>query len=451
MRRPSVPFGSFRLRRLAFAAAPIATALPLLVSGSQLPNDAEHEAIAYSSSAPTDSIARLQEKIDDGEVKLVYDEHRGYLPSLLDRLEIPVSSQGLVFSRTSLQVDRISPWTPRAIYFNDDVYVGWVQGGPVVEIASADPNLGAVFYTLSQNESVPPRFERQTTTCLMCHDSSSITGGVPGFILRSVFPDRYGYVIASVRDGATTDRTPLEKRWGGWYVTGSPGEERHAGNSMSPLLLHEIGNVSHYLSSTDLSSGQNESSLEGRFDTKPYLSPHSDAVALLILAHQSYLHNLITRASYEARKALYDEKLVIEQVGEPKGAHLTTTLNRVQRATEPLVRGLLFVKEAPLPSPIEGTSGFASEFSRRGPRDREGRSLRDLDLKRRLFRYPLSYLIYSESFDALPAVVKETVYRRLGEVLRGEDESSEFAHLDASDRAAILAILRDTKPDFSAD
>src|SRR5262245_25004046 len=125
------------------------SATSVLVAG-QLPRLAEDSAIAYSKTPATDPVAQLQKKIDSGEVMLAFDEQHGYLSSLLRALEIPVSSQGLVFSRTSLQVDRIAPWSPRAVYFNDDVYVGWVQGGPIMEIASVDPKLGAVFYTIAQ-------------------------------------------------------------------------------------------------------------------------------------------------------------------------------------------------------------------------------------------------------------------------------------------------------------
>jgi hypothetical protein len=415
-----------------------------------VPSDADHEAIAYSATAPTDPIARLQQRIAAGEETLRFDEEHGYLPSLLESLGIPVSSQGLVFSRTSLQVDRISPWTPRAVYFNDDVYVGWVQGGPILEIASVDPKLGAVFYTLPQQPGTAPSFQRQTGTCLMCHDSSSITGGVPGFILRSVFTDRYGYVVSSLRDGATTDRTPLKDRWGGWYVTGTHGTATHAGNVMAADLAHEVGNVEHYMTRADLTAGGNVTDLKGRVDTRPYLSSHSDIVALLVLAHQTSVHNLVTRAGYEARKALHDEKALLEAVGGGAGGqdHLPLTLNRIEAASEPLVRAMLFAREVPLGSPVRGTSDFAADFCRRGPRDRKGRSLRDLDLETWLFRYPVSFLLYSESFDALPDLVKNTVYRRIREVLTGADPGKEFAHLSTSDRTAILEILRDTKPDF---
>jgi hypothetical protein len=405
------------------------------VALAQLPTTAEHDAIAYSTSTPADAIARLQKRIDAGEVQLEFEEGRGYLKSLLASLDIPVSTQGLVFSRTSLQLDRIAPWSPRAVYFNDDVYVGFVQGGPIIEVASVDPKLGAVFYTLAQDGKGRPKFERELHTCLVCHDSSSVTGGVPGFIVRSVIPDRYGYGLAPVGKGITTDQTPLADRWGGWYVTGTHGTQRHMGNVVAPVLSHEVGNMKSYLATAKLPSGGNVTDLRGRFDLEPYLTPHSDIVSMMVLAHQVTVHNLITRAAYEGR------------VAEREAG---STAARIRNVGEPLVRAMLFVKEAPLSGPLKGTSGFAEQFVARGPRDSQGRSLRELDLERRLFKYPLSYLIYSESFDALPVAVTDYVYGRLQEILSGHETGEDFSHLSAADREAILAILEDTKPAFAS-
>jgi hypothetical protein len=411
--------------------------IPLVVCASivvvaQLPPLAERDAIAYSKTAPTDAVARLQQALDRGEVSLEFDRARGYLPAVLKRLDVPVSSQGLVFSRTSLQVDHISPWTPRAVYFSDDVYVGWAQKAPIMEIASVDPKLGAVFYTLDQTETEHPKFERQTRMCLICHDSSQTTGGVPGFIVRSVFADRYGYPLTypGMDESVTTDQTPIGERWGGWYVTGTHGSMQHRGNIVAPALAHELPNIKTYITSVKLGANGNVTDLHDRFDVKRYLAPDSDIVALLVLTHQSSVHNLITAAGYAAR---------VDGDGSP----------RAQDAAERLVRALLFANEAPLTAPIEGTSRFAEEFSARGPRDSHGRSLRDLDLTTRLFQHRLSYLIYSDSFNALPASVKAYVYRRLRQVLGGEDTSAAFSGFGADERQTILDILRETKPDFT--
>ncbi len=438
------------LKRFLIGAAVVLVPFTTVVL-AQLPSSEDHEAIGYSNATANDAVTRLQQKIDSGEVKLKFDPAHGYLPSVLKNLDIPVSSQGLIFSRTSLQVDHIAPWTPRAVYFNDDTYVGWVQNGPIMEVATADPKLGGVFYTLEEKETEHPVFQRQGQMCLQCH-SSSATGGVPGFIVRSVFTDRYGYPVSTLSEGATTDRTPIKDRWGGWYVTGTSGDQRHMGNLMSSMLVNEITNVKTQIQNLDYASAENVTDLKGRVSTKPYLAPSSDMVAVMVLTHQTYVHNLITNASYEARKALYDEQLALQARGDaqPSSGHLETTMVRIQSAAERLVKGLLFAKEAPLTAPIKGTSTFAADFASRGPKDSRGRSLREFDLKQRLFKYPLSYLIYSDDFDALPGVVKDYVYRRLREVLSGDDKSPEFAHLTDADRSAILGILEETKPDFVA-
>ena len=401
-------------------------------------DDWEQEPIRYSASAASDAVARLQERIDRGEVVLKRDPKRGYLPSVLQQLKVPVSSQMLVFSKTSLQRDRISPQTPRAIYFNDHTYVGWVQDG-IIELTAVDPQLGAVFYVFDPAQE-KPKFVRQTHECLSCH-GSTLSSGVPGHVVRSVFADRTGQPHLSAGTFITTDESPLEQRWGGWYVTGSHGAQRHMGN----LITHSAAQAAK----PNLAAGANVTYLSRRFDTTPYLNRHSDIVALMVLEHQGRVQNLITKANFETRRALHYEQSLKRELGEPAGGQYDSTRTRIKSAGEPLVRALLFTKEARLTHPVAGTSGFAREFSLQGPRDRQGRSLRELDLKTRLFRYPCSYVIHSDAFDGLPEAAKEYVYGRLHTILTGQDSSQDFAHLEV-DRTAILEILRETKPDFAA-
>ena len=397
----------------------------------------------------SDPIARLQARIDAGEVVLAYDSTLGYLPAVLRALDIPVSSQGLVFSRTSLQTDKISPWSPRALFFNDDVYVGYVRDGLILEIAAVDRNVGAVFYTLSQERGAKPTFAREGGTCLMCHQSRA-TGGVPGFMMRSTIADRNGYPITGAHEGTTTDDTPIRQRWGGWYVTGTHGTAGHSGNVFSPLLSHEVSDKSGYRRQIDLTTESARTDLAGKFDATTYLSAHSDIVALMVLVHQTTVHNLIAAVHDAAGDALstsaYGASTAPTAGGTVAAAPELTV--RLRTAIEELVRAMLFAKEAKLEGPVRGTTSFATEFSALGPRDAKGRSLRDLDLERRLFRYPLSFLVYSESFDAIPDVAKQEVYRRLRTVLSGDDTSAAFATLQAADRTAILEILEATKPDF---
>ncbi len=397
-----------------------------------------------------DPIRSLQALLESGEVTFSFDPETGYLASLLAALDIPVSSQGLVFSRTSLQTDRITPWSPRAVYFNDDIYVGYVQESSFLEIASIDPDDGAMFYTMDQNQEAGPSFQGETTTCLMCHDSRTVTGGVPGVMVRSVLTDRFGYVVTPLHEGAVTDRTPIEERLGGWYVTGTHANSRHAGNALAPELSHEIGDKQRYLQNFDMTGEGNVTSLEGRFDASLYLSGHSDLVALLVLSHQTRIHNLITLAHEAALEALREQDAVLRSTGRapPEGGLTPAAEIRIDGAVDRLVKEMMFVREAPLGGPVAGTSGFAEDFVARGPRDTQGRSLRDFNLETRLFEFPLSFLVYSDAFDALPEVVKRKTFERIDGVLSGSDETGDYGHIDAAHREAIRQILLETKADF---
>ncbi|MEQ9569438.1 MAG: hypothetical protein RLN75_04555 [Longimicrobiales bacterium] len=389
-----------------------------------------------------DPVDRLAARIDRGEVELTFDAARGWLPSLLGALDVSVESQILVFSRTSLQTDLISPWTPRALYFGDDVYVGWVPDSPIVEIAVVDPEGAAAFYTLAQDPERPPTFRRESTTCLMCHESRAVTGGVPGFIVRSVLTDRFGYPVVPLHEGSTTDRTDFELRFGGYYVTGSHGTPGHAGNVYAPVRSHEVVDPERTLHDVDLRAGGGALQLDDRFDLAPYPSPHSDLVALMVLTHQAHVHNLIAAA-----RAAGAEARRLESLG---GQLPPSTRQRNDGAVERLLRAMLFVDEAPLHGPVRGTSGFAERFEARGPFDAEGRSLRTLDLETRLFRYRLSFLVHSDAFQTLPESARSRFYRRLDAVLRGEDPGAEWSHLGEEERRTLGEILADTEPEFAA-
>lgn len=389
-----------------------------------------------------DPVDRLAARIDRGEVEFAFDSARGWLPSLLHALDVPVESQILVFSRTSLQTDLISPWTPRALYFGDEIYLGWVPDSPIVEIAAVDPDGAAAFYTLAQDPNRPPTFRRESTTCLMCHESRAVTGGLPGFIVRSVLTDRFGYPVIPLHEGSTTDRTAFDVRFGGYYVTGSHATPGHAGNVYAAVRSHEVVDPERTLDEVDLQAGAGALDLDGRFDLEPYLSPHSDLVALMVLTHQAHVHNLIA----SAREAGEDARR-IESLG---GTLPAPARQRIDGAVDRLLRAMLFVDEAPLPGPVRGTSGFAAAFEARGPFDARGRSLRAFDLETRLFRYRLSFLVYSDAFRALPDVVRDRFYRRLDAVLRGGDPGGEWAHLGADERRTLSEILDATDPEFAA-
>ena len=425
-----------------FAKAALITLLACLqtaIAQLGLAQEYEQAPIQYSQAEPHNCVTRLVERIQAGQTHLRHEPRFGYLRSLLKELQVSQSSQMLVFSKTSLQRHRISPQTPRALYFNDDVYVGFCQQGDVLELSAVDPQLGTVFYTVDQQQVDSPRFTRQADNCLICH-SSSHTKDVPGHLVRSVFTDTAGFPILSAGTYRINQTSPLEKRWGGWYVTGTHGSQKHLGN-----LTIDGHNVPHDL---DNSAGMNLVELGDRIQSADYLSGHSDIVALLVLEHQTDAQNLIARANFLTRQALHYQQALNRELHESAAHIWDSTKSRIKSAGEPLVEYLLFSGEAELTNRVRGTSGFASEFAQRGPRDRQGRSLRDFDLETRLFEYRCSYLIYSSSFRELPGEARDYVLRRMWEVLSGKDESKKFSHLTANERQAILEILKDTIPDL---
>ena len=386
--------------------------------------------INYRSADVDDPIARLEKQLESGEISLRYEPQHGYLRSVLQALKVPVDSQTLVFSKTSFQYPQINPAAPRALYFNDDIYVGQVQNGKFLEFVSFDPRQGPIFYVIDERESDHPRFERSATDCVQCHVAKS-TRGVPGVMLRSVFAKPDGQIAAGSKSFVTGHESPFAERWGGWYVTSAQGATSGISNAAV----------------SGLEQPEQISKLPIKFDPKAYLTGSSDLVALVVLAHQTQMHNFITQTNYKTRLALF-----ADQKNRPEGVAPTEISEKARKQfeapAEDLVRYLLFADEARPDSSIVGDTSFAKEFAARGPFDARGRSLRQFDLKTRIFRYPCSYLIYSESFDAIPAPAKEYIFRRLFEVLSGKDQSPAFQSLSQEDRRAVLEILAETKPNL---
>lgn len=395
--------------------------------------DFERSPILYSKSEPTDRVAQLASDLAAGTQQLDWEPAHGYLVSLLRALDVPISSQTLVFSKTSLQISRISPRTPRAIYFNDDVYVGWVQHGREIEISAADPALGGTFYSLHQNSDQPAAIKRETSRCLQCHGSTH-TRRIPGHIVRSVYADERGQPVYRLGTHLTDHASPYDERFGGWYVTGTHGDLRHMGNTWLPDPdENEELDTGRHANLTDLSP---------LMDTSPYLSPHSDIVALLVLQHQVRMHNVLTAASHSGRLTARDAVTMNRALERPPDFESDSTKRRYASAAEKVIRALLFVGEPTLASPMRGTSDFTMEFSRRTPANSAAASLREFDLQRRLFRTPCSFLIDSESFKSLPPGVKSRVFERLATIVRGDDDSEEFSHLTAEHRQTIRSVLK---------
>jgi hypothetical protein len=387
--------------------------------GADHPLEYDHEPTNYSGTQPGDPVSVVQQKITNGELKLNWDEKFGYLPAILEAFGAKKSSQSLVMSKTSLQRRFISPENPRALFFSDDVYIGHVPGAPVMEISSVDAKLGGTFYFLEQDKVRKPKFVR-SADCLSCHGGQRSLG-VPGHFVRSVPTDATGEMLAleEVRD--ITHCTPLSNRWGGYYVTGTHGAQPHRGNLIGEKDLQRFraeplfkGNI------TDLSPF---------FDTSKYYGTGSDIVALMVLEHQVHMHNYIARLNIEAQQML------------AAYGHVRYIRSQV----DAFLRYLLFTEETLLTAPVAGNPEFIRDFTAKAIRDSKGRSFRDFDLKTRMFKYPCSFLIYSPSFDAISAPIKEVILQKLHDILTGKSTEEQFARLTSEDRNAILEILVETK------
>ena len=254
---------------------------------------------------------------------------------------------------------------------------------------------------------------------------------VPGMITRSMFTSREGDTIPQLGSFLVDHRTPLAQRWGGWFVTGNHGAPPYGG-------LSHMGNVTTTLKGTaDIASTSNEVLIEwlnSDAAARAYLSRESDIAALMVFDHQMHAINLLTRLNWETR--------VAADGGVPDFAAGT-----LRDLVDETVDYFLFVGEAPPPARLTPSAGFAQRFAARAPRDRHGRSLRDLDLEHRLLRYPCSYMIDSQAFAALPQAARDAIYARMSAILSGRDAGAKYAHLSPEDRRAIAEILRATKSD----
>ena len=382
--------------------------------------DRDHPAIQYSTRATSDAVARLNQQLAGGKAQFGFDAIQGYLPSVLKSLNVLPESQVAVFSKTSLQSHLISPQNPRAIFFNDNVALAWTPGG-FIELAAHDPQQGVVFYILEQRQTANPAFVR-TDMCLSCHDSLSASG-VPGFLLRSSPTRPDGRTMRWLGEFTIDHRSPIAERWGGWYVTGKTDGITHLGNRMTTDP-----------NAVEVSGRSELMSLRDSVDVTRYPSAHSDVVALMVLEHQAQMLNLFTRVGWETRLAA-----TITDKGMALMANKTVT-----DGVNELVDYLMFVDETPFAGVIQSTVRLCREVHGQGPKTSDGRSLRDFHLRGRLMRYPCSYMIYSEGFEGLPSAAKGAIYRRMWQVLSGQ-QGGKYARLTLADRRSVVEILRETK------
>jgi len=397
----------------------------------------EESPIRYSRRTPGDIAASWSRTLPVGEPKFDHSSPKAFLKSVLDELDISPTSQLLVFSTTSFQNKKIDGARPRALYFNENHYVGFVQGGPV-ELATTDSRMGVNFYTMSvpkPNDLRGPTLHRDPA-CITCHAGNS-QSDFPGLMALSVFSTEEGSQVLQGTTHVVDDTQDIHNRWGGWYVTGQVEGPRHRGNA-------------YYLPTSDRDAdpklekdfGLTVKELSGQLDMEPYLANTSDVVALLVFEHQLHAHNQLVEAFGHSRIAIYaDDEYMAGGELQPK------TLAVMDAEIEDLLEVMLFSEEADLAQhQIKGSTAYQTAFQENAQRDEAGRSLKDFNLDDRLFQYRLSYMIYSEAFDHLPEQFQERFFTRLEEVLDGSPEEDRFKHLPVEERQAIKSILEATLP-----
>lgn len=408
--------------------------------------DINQSPINYWEGEPGDRFTKLISDVKHGETSIEGDSAQDILTNILNLMEVPIESQVLVFAKTSAQISRINPSTPRAIYFSDDCYIGWVQGG-AVEIIVYDKDKGGILYLLDigeRGESNEIELNRPQN-CLNCH-MRSVTKNVPGGIVRSVVPDQQGMPLFQLGTYFVDTSTPIENRWGGWYVTGKLGDQAHMGNEVTYLNAKDQPVVESLFE-----VHKELESLDRIIRTKPYLhGGQSDIVALMILEHQVKMHNILCHANLMVRQTEHRSREFYKNLGESVPLEPTGTLKKViEHQAQNIVRELFFVDEAPLEiDGIEGSAEFAAAFMKNRKISSNGRSLKDLRLYRRIFKYRCSYVIYSEVFEFLPANLKAEVYRVMHKSLAPFSGSSLTKHMSLSEKKRIKEILRDTKADL---
>ncbi len=400
--------------------------------------------VSYSDTPPNQAVTQLEARIAKGELSLTGDG-KAVLRELLGLLKVPEESQVLVYSKTSFQTDLIRPTNPRCLYFNENTYIGWVPGG-LMEVTVVDPKIGPVFYTFDpegKKKLEGKRFMRDEQ-CLNCH-GGTYTNATPGVFIRSVHTTAEGGTWLHLGSRIIDHTSPLEERWGGWYVTGQHGNARHMGNMFS---REEKGKLIE-----DTEAGANVSDLAKYFDTGLYPKKTSDIVALMTLEHQCVMQNTLTRADFQTRRTLHMQQSLQRDLDEPVTAEPTgSTLRGFQSCARDVMDNLFFKGEAALPDGgIEGSEAFQTAFLAGAPKSKAGRSLREFQLLNRIFKYRCSYMVYSTTWQNLNAPFKKLLYDQLGLVLRGRDEEKRYAYLSNFERSEILKILADTLPDAPAD
>ena len=406
---------------------------------AQFYNDYELEPHGYFSKDAKDPTTLLMKRIQRGEVLITEANGKPLVERFLKELKLDKDTQVLVFSKTSLQRRAVSYNNPRAIYFNESVYLGWMPNGRI-EIASFDPELGPLFYFQRQlDDKTSPLFVR-TRSCLGCH-AGDATNFLPGSLGQSVYPDRSGRPLRTIDDYRRSGHhIPFRQRYGGWFVSGNHGAMRHMGNA---IATRESGKLS-----LDREQFANLEKLDRFFRPESYPAPGSNIAALLVFDHQVTMHHRLVEAAYRARQSLFDSKL---DPGETDVSKLAKgrSMEEFMEGRDKVIDYMLFREESTIPK-VSCDPGFRRAFTANRLPDPKKRSLKDLRLDGRIFENRCSYMIYSPTFEHLPPLLKGAIYRRIHEILTAKKPVEGFEYLEQDEKQRILEILHATKDDLPA-
>lgn len=381
--------------------------------------------ISYSDSIASNKLTELAAALSSGKAGAPETGGLDRLRFVLKTLDVPPESQVLVFSKTSLQNDLIQPGNPRALYFSENAYVGYVPGG-AIEAVVQDPVLGPVFYFVGSDREGRLSIERDTNKCMSCH-ATSRTENVPGMLIRSVFPDESGHPLLHLGTTDVAHATPLAARWGGYYVTGHS-DMPHLGN----LTFTEDGVANPHEGEL--------ADVQAQLDVSKYLRPTSDIVALLVLEHQTRMHTLLNAASLNYRRSRHFSEIIDPGSDPDKGSAGQVAESWAEKITD----CIFYKDEADLGEGVEGDTAFQNAFLARYPKTEDGDSLADFRLYGRIFKRRCSYMVYSDAFRGLPPTVKELVLGKMREAIAGESERIDW--LASSERKRIDTILSETLP-----
>ena len=408
-----------------------------LTGFSQFYNDYELEPHGYFSKDAKDPVTLLMKRVQRGEVLIKEPNGKPLVERLLRELGLNKDTQVLVFSRTSLQRREVSYSNPRALYFNESVYLGWMPNGRI-EIASFDPELGPIFYFQRELDDASSPLLTRTRSCLGCH-AGDATNFLPGSLGRSVYPDKSGRSLRSIDDYRRSGHhIPLHDRYGGWFVSGNHGAMRHMGNA---IASREGGKIT-----IDREQFANLEKLDRFFSTEAYPAPGSDIAALLVFDHQVTMHHRLVEAAYRARQSLFDSKLDPEETDVSKLSEGRST-DEFLEGRDKVVDYLLFRDETPIPK-VSCDPAFRRAFTANRIADSRKRSLKDLRLDGRIFENRCSYMIYSPTFDQFPPMLKGAIYARIHEILTSPKPVEGFDYLGKDEKRRILEILDETKEDL---